>query len=105
MRWEKAKVVLDIREDSERHYLKVHSPGAKEQNIDNYLNKWDLIEDFKPFYEQIHREDNPNYWVMVVTDKPEQNFTAKQIVTTRMNDKFWGFNARVSHRTLLKMIK
>jgi rhodanese-related sulfurtransferase len=41
MRWEKAKVVLDIREDGERHYLKVHSPGAKEQNIDNYLNKGD----------------------------------------------------------------
>ena len=96
----KPKWYFDIRKDSDGHYLKVHSPGSNEQNIDNHLNKWDQIEDFKPFYEAAYIGENPNYWILVVTDKLEQNLTAKQILTTRMNDKFWGLNARTPYRTL-----
>jgi hypothetical protein len=46
------KWYFDIREDNDRYYLKVHAPETEEHNIDNYLNKWDQIEDFKPFYEE-----------------------------------------------------
>jgi hypothetical protein len=56
----------------------------------------------KPFYEETHKTDNPNYWILVVTDKLEQDLTAKQILTTRMNDKFWGLNAKTPSRTLLR---
>jgi len=41
----KPKWYFDIREENDRYYLKVHSPGTQEQNIDNHLNKWDQIED------------------------------------------------------------
>jgi hypothetical protein len=98
----KPKWYFDIREDNGRHYLKVHSPGSNEQNIDDYLNRWDQIEDFKPFYDEPHKTNSPNYWILVVTDKRQQNLTAKQILTTRMSDKFWGLNARTPSRTLLR---
>jgi hypothetical protein len=98
----KPKWYFDIREDNERHYLKVRSPGTKEHNIDNYLNKWDQIEDFKPFHEETYKGDSPNHWILVVTDKSEQNLIAKQILTTRINDKFWGLNAITPYRSLLR---
>jgi hypothetical protein len=99
---EKPKWYFDIHEDNGNYYLKVHSAGAKEQKIDNYLNKWDQIEDLKPFYDGSYRAGSPNYWVLVVTDRLEQNLTAEQILTTRLNDRFWGLNARTPSRTLLR---
>jgi hypothetical protein len=98
----KPKWYFDIREDNGRYYLKVHSHGAQEQGIDNYLNKWDQIEDFKHLHEETLKRDNPNYWILVVTDKPAQDLTAKQILVTRMNDRFWGLNARTPSRALLR---
>ena len=100
---EKPKWYFDIHEDNGSYYLKVHSVGAKEQKIDNYLNKWDQIEDLKPFYDGSYRAGSPNYWILVVTDKLEQNLTAEQILTTRLNDRFWGLNARTPSRTLLRI--
>jgi hypothetical protein len=43
----KPKWYFDIREDNDKYYLKIHSKGTNEVAIDNYLNKWDQIEDFK----------------------------------------------------------
>jgi MoxR-like ATPase len=98
----KPKWYFDIREDNDRYYLKVHSPITEEQNIDNHLNRWDQIEDFKPFYEETYKTDIPNYWIFVVTDKSEQDLNAKQILATRMEDKLWGLNAKTPSRTLLR---
>ena len=95
-------IIFDIREDNDRYYLKVHSHGAQQQNIDNYINQWDQVKDFKHLHEETLKGDNPNHWILVVTDKPEQNLTAKQIITTRINDKFWGLNARTPYRTFIK---
>lgn len=44
----KPKWYFDIRQEKDgSHYLKIHSGEAKEVNIDNYLNKWDQIDDFR----------------------------------------------------------
>jgi MoxR-like ATPase len=98
----KPKWYFDIREDNGRHYLKVRSHGTQQHNIDNYLNKWDQIDYFKHLHEESLKGDKPNHWILVVTDKPEQNLTAKQIVTTRINDRFWGLNTKTPYRTLLR---
>jgi hypothetical protein len=38
---------FDIRQDKNKYFLKVHSHGAQEVNINRYLNGWDQIKDFK----------------------------------------------------------
>lgn len=43
----KPKWYFDIGMDNDRYYLEIHSGGRKEININNYLNKWDQIEDLK----------------------------------------------------------
>lgn len=92
-----------IREANDKHYLKLSSPPeAKEVYIENYLNKWDQIEDFKLLYGRTNTEGYSNYWVLIVMDQSEQNLTAQQILVTRINDKFWGLNERTSNRALLK---
>ena len=43
-----------------------------------------------------------NYWIFIVTDKPEFKLSANEIYQTRMNDGFWGLNERTSYRKQLK---
>src|SRR5947199_1342313 len=38
------KWYFDIREEDDKHYLRLRSGETNEINIDNYLNKWDQIE-------------------------------------------------------------
>jgi hypothetical protein len=97
----KPKWYFDIREEDDKHYLRLRSGETNEINIDNYLNKWDQIEDFKHLSER-SEHTAPNYWMLVVKDQPEQNLTASQVLVTRMNDKFWGLNARTPSRVLLR---
>jgi MoxR-like ATPase len=93
---------FDIRQSEGHHYLKLHNKQAKEYNIDNYLNKWDQIEDFKLLHERPNAGEKPNHWLFIIADRPKENLTAQQILETRMNDKFWGLNRGTPLRTLLR---
>lgn len=48
-------------------------------------------------------ESHPTgYWIFVVTDHPEFGLGADRIFTKRMQDAFWGLNARTPNRKKLK---
>lgn len=43
-----------------------------------------------------------NYWIFIVTDRPELGVSADEIYRTRMSDKFWGLNKATPFRKFIK---
>jgi hypothetical protein len=70
----------------------------------NIIGKQNGIDgdDFMLLHETSNTGVTPNQWLFIVTDRPEENLTAEQILETRMNDKFWGLNSGTPLRTVLR---
>ena len=84
---ERPKWYFDIRKDNGNYYLKVHSAGAKEQNIDNYMNKWDQIKDVRERHQKPSNIDRENgeldtqYFLVQVNRLGSENLLRNNIYT------------------------